>query len=73
MSDFNGTRNPGLAVLPDIIQFVNRLGSHVGLMAMRALNDRDVFDDEQILASPVGLGGQPHLCPFLAAVIATHF
>jgi len=60
------------AVQFDPLDLVERLGRHVALAAMRAVNDRNLFDQQKIFPLAIRPRDLSNSCSFFTAVIAYH-
>ena len=56
----------------DPLNLVERIGCHVALTAVRAVSDRNILDQQEILPFAVCPGDLSNPRPFLAAVITRH-
>ncbi len=71
--DLNGSSDrKASAVQLDPLDLMKCLGCHVALTAVRAVNNRDLLNEQEIFPFPIRPGDLPNPCPFLAAVIACH-
>lgn len=71
--DLNGALDrKASAVQFDSLDLMERLGRHVALTAVRAVNNGNLLNEQEIFPPAVRSGDFPNPCPFLAAVIACH-
>ena len=60
------------AVQLDSLNLMKRLGRHVALTAVRAVNDRDALDEQNLFPLAVRPRNLSNPCPLFSAVIACH-